>query len=81
MRFADLDAVTVDGFGTLLRLVSPIEALRDALREVGDGVGDDELVDGREVREGLCVEGADASHADESDAHGVSSLLDGRDYS
>jgi putative hydrolase of the HAD superfamily len=35
MRFADLDAVTVDGFGTLLRLVSPLEALRDALLEHG----------------------------------------------
>jgi len=35
MRFAELDAVTVDGFGTLLRLVRPLEALRDVLLEHG----------------------------------------------
>jgi len=26
MRFADLDAVTVDGYGTLVRLVDPVPA-------------------------------------------------------
>jgi HAD superfamily hydrolase (TIGR01509 family) len=31
MRFADLDAVTVDGYGTLLRLVEPVPSLRRAL--------------------------------------------------
>src|SRR2546423_10902597 len=31
MRFAELDAVTVDGFGTLLQLVDPVAPLRDAL--------------------------------------------------
>lgn len=31
MRFADLDAVTVDGYGTLLELVDPVETLRHAL--------------------------------------------------
>jgi putative hydrolase of the HAD superfamily len=36
MRFADLDAVTVDGYGTLLRLTDPVPALRDAL--AGRGV-------------------------------------------
>jgi putative hydrolase of the HAD superfamily len=35
MRFADLDAVTVDGFGTLVELESPIEPLRRALAERG----------------------------------------------
>jgi putative hydrolase of the HAD superfamily len=35
MRFADLDAVTVDGYGTLVRLVDPVPALRQALRERG----------------------------------------------
>lgn len=35
MRFAELDAVTVDGFGTLLRLVDPVPALARALREHG----------------------------------------------
>lgn len=35
MRFADLDAVTVDGFGTLLELESPIEPLRRALAARG----------------------------------------------
>jgi HAD superfamily hydrolase (TIGR01509 family) len=31
MRFAELDAVTVDGFGTLVRLVDPVPSLRQAL--------------------------------------------------
>ena len=35
MRFADLDAVTVDGYGTLLHLVDPVPRLRDALAERG----------------------------------------------
>jgi putative hydrolase of the HAD superfamily len=33
MRFAELDAVTVDGFGTLVRLVDPVPALERALHE------------------------------------------------
>ena len=36
MRFAELDAVTVDGYGTLLRLIDPVPALRRAL--AGHGV-------------------------------------------
>jgi HAD superfamily hydrolase (TIGR01509 family) len=35
MRFADLDAVTVDAFGTLLSLVDPVPRLEAALRERG----------------------------------------------
>src|SRR5438067_5955373 len=35
MRFAELDAVTIDGFGTLLHLVDPVPALAGALREHG----------------------------------------------
>jgi HAD superfamily hydrolase (TIGR01509 family) len=35
MRFADLDAVTIDAFGTLVELVDPVPALRDALLERG----------------------------------------------
>ena len=35
MRFAELDAVTVDGFGTLVRLIDPVPALDRALRELG----------------------------------------------
>jgi len=35
MRFAELDAVTVDGFGTLVRLTDPVPSLRDALAERG----------------------------------------------
>jgi len=35
MRFAELDAVTVDGYGTLLRLIDPVPALRAALVERG----------------------------------------------
>jgi HAD superfamily hydrolase (TIGR01509 family) len=35
MRFADLDAVTVDGYGTLLTLADPVSKLRRALSERG----------------------------------------------
>jgi putative hydrolase of the HAD superfamily len=35
MRFAELDAVTVDGFGTLVRLVNPVPSLDRALRVLG----------------------------------------------
>jgi putative hydrolase of the HAD superfamily len=35
MRFADLDAVTVDGYGTLLTLVDPVRELSRALAENG----------------------------------------------
>jgi HAD superfamily hydrolase (TIGR01509 family) len=35
MRFADLDAVTVDGYGTLLVLEDPVLRLRDALAAHG----------------------------------------------
>jgi len=35
MRFADLDAVTVDGYGTLVRLVDPVPVLTGALAERG----------------------------------------------
>jgi putative hydrolase of the HAD superfamily len=35
MRFADLEAVTVDGFGTLLELGDPIAPLEEALRKHG----------------------------------------------
>ena len=35
MRFAELDAVTVDGYGTLLRLTDPVPVLRRALADSG----------------------------------------------
>jgi putative hydrolase of the HAD superfamily len=35
MRFAELDAVTVDGFGTLVQLLDPVPALDRALRALG----------------------------------------------
>ena len=35
MRFAELDAVTIDGFGTLVRLLDPVPHLARALRERG----------------------------------------------
>src|SRR5262245_47461305 len=35
MRFAELDPVTVDGYGTLLRLIDPVPALQAALAEGG----------------------------------------------
>lgn len=43
MRFAELDAVTVDGYGTLVRLVDPVPALRGALAERGVERSDDEI--------------------------------------
>ena len=33
MRFADLDAVTLDGFGTLLTLIDPVPTLLESLRK------------------------------------------------
>jgi putative hydrolase of the HAD superfamily len=42
MRFADLDAVTVDGFGTLVELEDPVPVLRRGLLEHGvERSGDD----------------------------------------
>jgi HAD superfamily hydrolase (TIGR01509 family) len=41
MRFAELDAVTVDGFGTLVELVDPIPALRRELQGRGADRGVD----------------------------------------
>jgi len=35
MRFADLDAVTIDAHGTLVELIDPVPPLREALRERG----------------------------------------------
>ncbi|PWU20110.1 MAG: hypothetical protein C5B48_12890 [Candidatus Rokuibacteriota bacterium] len=35
MRFAELDAVTVDGYGTLLELIDPVPGLRQALAQRG----------------------------------------------
>ena len=43
MRFAELDAVTVDGYGTLLQLVDPVPPLRRALAGRGIEAGDDEI--------------------------------------
>ncbi|MDQ3894026.1 MAG: HAD-IA family hydrolase [Actinomycetota bacterium] len=49
MRFADVDAVTVDGFGTLLQLRNPVPALAAALR--ARGVDRDEAAVTRAFRE------------------------------
>ena len=35
MRFAELEAVTVDGYGTLLQLIDPVPVLRRALASRG----------------------------------------------
>jgi hypothetical protein len=35
MQFADLDAVTVGAFGTLVELVDPVPGLRESLRALG----------------------------------------------
>jgi putative hydrolase of the HAD superfamily len=41
MRFADLDAVTVDGFGTLVRLTDPVPRLAQALKGQGAEIAAD----------------------------------------
>jgi HAD superfamily hydrolase (TIGR01509 family) len=43
MRFADIDAVTVDGYGTLLTLTDPLPALQAALAARGSQRSRDEL--------------------------------------
>jgi putative hydrolase of the HAD superfamily len=43
MRFAELDAVTVDGYGTLLHLIDPVPRLRNALAERGVKPTDEEI--------------------------------------
>ncbi len=43
MRFAELDAVTIDGYGTLLHLADPVPALRRALALRGSERTDDEI--------------------------------------
>jgi putative hydrolase of the HAD superfamily len=49
MHFAELDAVTVDGYGTLVRLVDPVPALRQALGERGIECGDEAALAGFEA--------------------------------
>src|SRR2546430_14229275 len=51
MRFADLDAVTLDAFGTLLTLIDPVPVLIESLRERG--------IEARaeQVTEGFAAEG------------------------
>jgi hypothetical protein len=54
MRFADLDAVTIDAFGTLVDLIDPAPALQTALVERGfDRTAD-------EVGEAVCAVAAGA---------------------
>ncbi len=43
MRFAELDAVTVDGYGTLLHLIDPVPTLRGALAARGIERSEDEV--------------------------------------
>jgi len=52
MRFAELDAVTLDAFGTLVDLADPVPGLHAALRERGIECGADE------VRDAFLAEGA-----------------------
>jgi HAD superfamily hydrolase (TIGR01509 family) len=49
MRFADLDAVTIDAFGTLLRLIDPIPRLGGQLRRRGVDRSDAEIRNAFEV--------------------------------
>jgi FMN phosphatase YigB (HAD superfamily) len=55
MRFADLDAVTIDAFGTLVELIDPVPFLAEALRRHGIARTDEEIaaafaVEGRYYR-------------------------------
>jgi putative hydrolase of the HAD superfamily len=43
MRFADLDAVTIDAHGTLLELVEPVLRLAEALRSHGVDLGTEQV--------------------------------------
>ena len=43
MRFAELDAVTIDGYGTLLHLTDPVPALRTTLAARGVELGKEEV--------------------------------------
>jgi FMN phosphatase YigB (HAD superfamily) len=45
MRFADLDAVTIDAFGTLIELVDPVPFLADALHRHGIERAHSEIAD------------------------------------
>jgi putative hydrolase of the HAD superfamily len=45
MRFAELDAVTVDGFGTLVRLLDPVGTLAQALAERAAACSDEVVRD------------------------------------
>jgi FMN phosphatase YigB (HAD superfamily) len=67
MRFADLDAVTIDAFGTLVELIDPVPALREALLERGIERGDEI------VREALRAEQT-AYRARRSEARDAESL-------
>jgi HAD superfamily hydrolase (TIGR01509 family) len=46
MRFADLDAVTLDAFGTLLTLADPVPALVESLRERGVEIPRERVAEG-----------------------------------
>ena len=46
MRFADLDAVTLDAFGTLIALTDPVPALMKSLRERGIDVTEERVAEG-----------------------------------
>jgi FMN phosphatase YigB (HAD superfamily) len=45
MRFAELDAVTIDAFGTLIELVDPLPFLAGALRSRGIARTDEQIAD------------------------------------
>jgi HAD superfamily hydrolase (TIGR01509 family) len=69
MRFADLDAVTVDGFGTLVELESPIAPLRRALAERGVERSADEVADAFAAEARHYRAGAHRAADDETLAH------------
>jgi hypothetical protein len=82
-RRGDDDAVDTVG-DELIRGVSGVRAheLGDRRGDRGDGIRDDERVDGGEAGQGAGVEGADPAEADQAQAHGVllrwGAVTDGR---
>jgi FMN phosphatase YigB (HAD superfamily) len=72
MRFAELDAVTIDAFGTLVELIDPVPALREALAARGlehadEQIGEAFATEGRyyraHIHEGADEEGLRELHA------------------
>jgi putative hydrolase of the HAD superfamily len=65
MRFADVDAVTVDGYGTLLTLRDPVDELRRALRRHGVERNDESVERGFRVEVAYYAANKQRAHDDD----------------